>query len=803
MGEYMQNRVIVFTILFSLLIFLSGIQASTTETEPDVPELKVLRLDRNIHIDGQLDEDVWKSKDLQLADGWIQRSPDEGKEPTESTLVAVAYDDAAIYFAFWCFDSEPNKMDRQLLRRDRFGESDLIVVRLDPYHDHQTGYEFYVNSAGVQCDVKLFNDVNGDNAWNGVWESAVSQQPWGWAVEMRIPYHCLRFNEKDEHVWGINFARRINRKSEVSHWAFVPSAKGGAVSNYGHLTGLEAITPARHLEVLPYSVAKMETEPKSIGNPNGRDGFGNLGLDLKYGISSNLTLDVTMNPDFGQVELDAPVLNLSTYETYFPERRPFFMEGANLFSSDYTLFYSRRIGRSPHGSIDDDDHDYTTDYPSATTILGAAKITGKLSSGTSIAFLSAVTDEEEAEYVTLTADNRKAVVEPKANYTVLRIKQDVLTRSSIGAMFTLATQDSRHSSVTGGVDWRLYTNNGVWSVRGQTVFSRNDNENTGFGIDMAAEKTAGKHVRGAIGMTIKDVHLNLNRLGYLGRNDQRHGWMWMQYRTTDDWWIIRNSWNNINTYWTWNYKGENITRGWNFNNSIELTNNWYIGAGFSNDLEKYDDRETRGNGSWELPNGWRWWLNIDTDSRKKLQFGLYPCGGYYRNAPWYASALYVNYRPTSTMTLSVNARYSYDYGQTWWVDNVDDNTLFGDMNQDHLTFGFSASYMFNNNLSCQLSAQGLITSLDYYNYRDYMGGTNYSDPIDGYNYDFNYSSLNSTLLIRWEYMPGSTLYLVWTRVRSVFDDTINDFDLSRDMDKLFSSGAQNVFMIKASYWWNI
>jgi len=799
----MRKKVTILTVFLSLLIFLTGIQASTTELEPDVPKLKASRLDRSIHIDGQLDEEVWNSKDIQLAGDWTQRSPDEGKEPTESTLVAVAYDDGAIYFAFWCFDSEPDKMDKQLLRRDRFGESDLIVARLDPYHDHQSGYEFYVNSAGVQCDSKLFNDVHSDNAWNGVWESAVSRQPWGWSVEMRIPYHCLRFNEKNEHVWGINFARRVNRKSEVSHWAFVPSSQGGAVANYGHLTGIKDITPARHLEVLPYSVAKLETQPKSVGNPNGRDGFGNLGLDLKYGISSNLTLDVTVNPDFGQVELDAPVLNLSTYETYFPERRPFFMEGANLFDSDYSLFYSRRVGRSPRGCINDDDHDYTTDYPSATTILGAAKITGKLSSGTSIAFLSAVTDEEEAEYVTLSSENRSAIVEPKANYTVLRIKQDVLTRSSVGAMFTLASQNTRHPSFTGGIDWRLFTNNGRWGVNGQTVFSRNDNENTGFGIDLAVEKAAGKHVRGAIGMTIKDVHLDLNRMGYLGRNDQRHGWMWVQYRTNDDWWIIRDSWNNFNTYWTWNYKGENITKGWNINTHYTLTNYWNVGFGFSNDLDKYDDRETRGNGSWELPNGWRCWLDLSTDSRKKLQFGLYPCGGYYRNAPWYASSLHVNYRPTSTITLSVNSRYSYDYGQLWWVDNVNDNTLFGNMNQEHLTFGFSASYMFNSNLSCQLSAQGLITSLDYYNYRDYMGGTNYSDPIDGYNYDFNYASLNSTLLIRWEYMPGSTLYLVWTRVKSDFDNTVNDFDLSRDMDKLFSSGAENVFLIKASYWWNI
>jgi hypothetical protein len=779
--------------------------------EENVPELRAYRINPTPPaIDGYLDDATWKSDELEFARNFIQREPDEGEPATESTLVAVAYDDAALYFAFWCYESEPEKIARQLVRRDRWGESDIVTVRLDPYHDHQTGYRFDVSAAGVQRDCRLYNDEWSDYSWDGVWESAVKMQPWGWTTEIRIPYHCLRFTEKEEHTWGMNVTRYINRRGESPWWAFSPSSEGGFVSRFGHLTGLKGIKPSRHLEVLPYAVSGLETEPKDLGNPDGRDYMKNIGFDLKYGLSSNLILDAAINPDFGQVELDRPVLNLSTYETYYEEKRPFFVEGANLFDTRFGLFYSRRIGRSPGGAIDDEDDisydpdfDYYSHYPKSTTILGAAKLTGKLQSGTSIAFLNAVTQEENANYVAINGDNREGTVEPSANYSVFRVQQDLFKKSYLGGMVTSAVQDKSNPATTGGVDWRLLTNSGKWAFIGQSVFSRVENDNTGFGLNCEVGKMAGEHFRGEIGVSIKDTHLDLNRLGYLGRNNEKGGWMWMQYRTNEDWWIFRNTWNNFNMYADWNYDGYNINKGWNVNSHFDFTNYWSLGCGFNMQLGEYDDRETRGNGIWDRPDSWSWWASLNTDTRKKISFNLNPGSGNAHYGRWWANWIGIEYRPASNITLSGGTNYIRTFQEIRWVENIDDDTtIFADMYQDELVLRLTASIVFTRDLSMQLSGQGYISGIDYRSYRRYLGAENYA-PYPLEEQDFNYAALNSTFIIRWEYIPGSTLYMVWTRAMSESNEDYNDLDISRDLDRLFSGDSENVFLVKASYWWNL
>ena len=781
---------------------------AAAQDERLVPQLRASRVNSpSPVIDGDLSDHAWNMPELQFAAGFTQREPDEGQAATESTRVAVVYDDHAIYFAFWCYDSEPDKITRQLVRRDRFSEADHVRVNLDPYHDHQTGYSFWVNAANVQQDARLFNENWMEYCWDGVWSSAVRMQPWGWSAEMRIPYHCIRFARNGDRIWGVEFIRSINRKTEDLRWAFVPASEGGYVSNFGHLTGLSGIEPVSHVELLPYAVSGLETEPSRAGNPDGRDWARNLGFDLKYGLATNITVDATVNPDFGQVELDQPVLNLSTYETWYEERRPFFMEGLELFNTEFDLFYSRRIGRSPWRDPVEDPLYYTR-YPKATTILGAAKLTGKLASGTEMALLSAVTEEEQARYAVETAEGDtvfgEGVVEPAAAYTVLRLKQDVLTESNLGAMMTLAAQDSEHPAATGGVDWRLRTPNGYWSFQGQSVFSRVDNRRTGFGADLAFERCAGEHVRGAAGVNWMDRYLQINRLGYLRRNDYREGWGWLQYRTTDDWWIFRNTWNNVNVYGAWNSDQANISRGWNINNQMQFINNWYGWLGFAMDFPDYDDRETRGHGLWEHPGGWHAWLCFDTDERKKWSFEFDYFFGESRTSPWWAGEVGVRYRPAGNMEFWVHGEYTHDFDQLMWVENPDDETtIFADKDQNIFELDASASIVFHPNLSLQLSAQGLLTGLDYRNYRPYLGGGRYGSPQSDFDHDYNYSALNSTLLLRWEYRPGSTLYLVWTRAREEEDDTVNDLALSRDFERFYSSGGENVFLIKASYWMNI
>ncbi|MDD4051330.1 MAG: DUF5916 domain-containing protein [candidate division Zixibacteria bacterium] len=818
----------IFVAAIVFLLWPSAAYAGDTPPEPRVaPEITAFRINPEpLVIDGRLDDPIWCKLNIDKARVFTQTAPTEGKTPTESTLVAVAYDDAAVYVAFWCYDSEPDKISGQLVRRDRIAESDRVTIRFDPYHDHQNGNAFQVSAAGVQVDSRHYDNTNSDQSWDGVWESGVSRQPWGWSAEMRIPYSCLRFTEKDEQIWGLQLSRYIHRKAESDVWSFTPVSQGGYVSNFGHLKGLTGIQPAGHTEVLPYAVTREETEPRSIGNPDGRDVFGNAGFDLKYAVASDMVFNAAINPDFGQVELDAPVLNLSTYETFFPERRPFFLEGFDLFQTSFNLFYSRRIGRPPRGSINDPDLLYYKEFPKSTTILGAGKLTGKIFPRTSIAVLTAVTQKEAAEYSAgadyrldslwvdgnLTTQHmaqdtitRSGVVEPSATYSVVRVKQEILKNSSIGGMLTLVNQDGFYPAMTGGFDWRLTTNNNAWAVYGQAIFSRVGYKPTAGGFDITFEKTGGKHIHAAVGSTIKDPNLSINRLGYTGRVNERSTWAWFQYRTTDLWWIIRESYSNFNFYPTWNYDGTNIQMGGNYNCYIVFKNYWYFSGSVNVQGEKYSDEETRGNGLWVWPvyPTVSCYTEIGTDSRKFLAIHASQNQGTDRGGTWWSYHVGYDLRPRSNITLSNCLEFSRYNNATRWVLNEGSRSLFADLDQDQFSLEASASYVVNRNLSIQLSAEGLICGLNYEKYRYYLGGEDYSAPVSGYNSDYNYSALNSTFLIRWEYRPGSTIYLVWTRSRPEVDGTANNLDVSRDLNRFFSAGAQNLFLIKASYWMNI
>lgn len=805
----MFHRVSLLVLLIILVTFFTNLvfAEDSTTVERIVPEIRALRINPETPaIDGRLDDEVWQDPNLFYARGFTQRDPDEGTAATESTLVAVRYDDEAVYFAFWCYDSEPDQVAAQLVRRDRWSESDLVSVRLDPYHDHQTGYAFDLTAAGVQRDCRVYNDDNTDFSWDGVWESGIQRQPWGWSAEMRIPYHCLRFTEQPEHTWGVDFCRVINRKTEWVRWAYTPSSEGGYASNFGHLTGLSGIVPAKHFAVMPYAVSRTELEPGSAGNTDGREVFGNTGVDLKYGVSSNVTLDATFNPDFGQVELDEPVLNLSAFETYFSERRPFFMEGSDLFNTVYDQFYSRRIGRAPSMWVGDTLYDYSVNRPTATTILGAAKLTGKLPGGTSFGFLNALTQEEKEKYTTTTGETREAAVEPQANYSVFRVKQDVFDRSDIGGLLTLVSQDTRYPSVTGGVDWRLQTNNGDWGLQGHSVFSRNDNQHVGFALYTELQKRSGEHWRGELGINIKDPHFNINRLGFSSRNDFRQVFGWVQYRTQNDWWIVRNTYNNLNLNTNWNYNGDDIGRGGNINTYIEFINNWSLSLSASMQAEKYSDVETRGNGLWEWPEypTFAYSLGLSSDVRRRLSCHANGGWGRDRGGSWWNSYLGAQFRPQSNLEFDGGANYHRTFRGTRWVyPGDDDNSIFADLDRDQVSMDLTASVMLTRNLSWQISGQGLISSLDYRNYRRYLGGQDYATDIEPDDCDGTYSALNTMMIVRWEYMPGSTLYFVWTRSRPEWDSAVNQMQIKDEFDRFFSSSATNVWLVKASYWWNI
>jgi len=336
-----------------LVLLLYGMQPAWSQEEKHANSDKVMhavRAQDEIRIDGILDDAAWAYASRN--GGFIQRYPNQDEAPTDSTVVQIVCDDEAVYFGITLFDSQPDKIERRLDRRDRPWDGDRVSVNIDSYHDHRTGYFFVVNAAGVEGDGLLFDDGNEDTDWDGVWDSNVKITNYGWVLEMKIPYHTIRFTRQDSYVWGVNFIRDTYRTKERDFWATVRRGESGWVSRFGHLEGIENITPPMRLQMVPYTVSRGQLAPIAPQTPKGNDLNQSLGGNIKYGLTSNMTLDLTANPDFGRVEADGAQLNLSTFEQFFTEKRPFFLEGAQIFDTPLDLFYSRRIGRTPSRSAD-------------------------------------------------------------------------------------------------------------------------------------------------------------------------------------------------------------------------------------------------------------------------------------------------------------------------------------------------------------------------------------------------------------------------------------------------------------------
>ena len=417
-------------------------------------------------IDGRLDDPSYFScsPDFSLT----QCYPDEGRPPSEKTEFWVLYDHANLYIAVRAFDSQPQRVAGRLTRRDESSESDWIQIVLDPYLDRRTGVYFALNPAGVKVDAAYYNDTDWDISWDEVWDGAAKRDSLGWCAEFSIPFSILRFKPGPELTFGLNVNRVIERRKEEDLWMPIYNGESGLMSRAGHLTGLRGIAQPRHLELLPYAVSRVDSKPRDpLTNPKGTSYEGHPGLDLKYGLASNLTLNATMNPDFGQVEADPVVLNLSAYETFYPEKRPFFLEGATTFNMPMTLFYSRRIGKALYQGGTQYSVNTNTDavkqFPDFAPILTAGKLTGKVGK-ISLGILDGVTGQAYAT-VDSSGVDLKRLVEPCSNYLVLRSQAD-LGASSLGLLGTAVNREGLEPAGTGGLDWRWRFAKNTYSFKG-------------------------------------------------------------------------------------------------------------------------------------------------------------------------------------------------------------------------------------------------------------------------------------------------------------------------------------------------
>lgn len=795
------SAITLIIICLSVSSTLAQVQADTVKTA------FAFRLVGSIDVNGLLDEPFWSQ--AEPITGFRQTEPEEGEPATESTLVKILYDDEALYVGFWCYDRNPEKIVRQLTRRDRFTESDKVAVRIDSHHDHRTAYYFAVNVSGVLSDIFLFNNDQDDDSWDAVWTANVKSFDWGWTAEFKIPYSALRFSRADEYVWGLNLSRHLPRNKEDSRWQFVPSHEAVGVSRYGHLAGIKDIEPPGRLETLPYFVSYGITEPKSLGNSNGRDFVSNIGGDLKMGLTSALTLDATINPDFGQVEADEAIINLGTYETQFEEKRPFFLEGSDIFRLPaFDLFYSRRIGRPPRGDIEN--AAYYINYPRNTTILSALKVTGKTGGGTSIGLLNATTQEEKTRFMPVSShEAEEAVVEPLANYTVARFKQDVGGLSYIGGMFTSANQKDRPDAYTAAADGRIYFLNNDYYWAGALAATNNGPGTGGYAWHTMIEKVGGRVIRGNVMADYYDRRVDWNRLGYLNRNSARGQSFWIHLRSNKKFSLIRYLRFNTNFYHNKNMDGFRIYTGREFNGNVGFTNGWWFYTGASTDDRQYDDLETRGNGLWKKPRGQDYWIGMNTNHAERYFFELTYIWGTGRSGRWNVYEFWLDYRPVSMLEFSLGGGYESSRDRHFWVGTGEDGLpVFGHLDHDELSVTLRSTYTFTRDLTIQSYTQFYFSAGDYERFMKLTSPERFEEisasyAIDFARNDFNYKSLNVNLVLRWEYRPGSAVFVVWTHARDGFESDINSFSFNRDLKALFRTPQVNTFLIKANYWWNI
>ncbi|MFA7583145.1 MAG: DUF5916 domain-containing protein, partial [Proteiniphilum sp.] len=406
-----------YLVLFMMMVSLAASAQYKCYTSKRVQEVPV--------IDGQLTDDCWAGA-LWSGD-FVQFEPNSGAAPSQQTIFAIVYDDNNLYIAIKALDTEPDKIVRRVSRRDAV-DGDWVGVSIDSYEDKMTSFEFTVSASGSKGDL-LRSASGNDETWDPIWEVKTFQQRDGWYAEMRIPYSQLRFGKKKSYNWGLEVAREIYRHQELSFWQPIDKSSSQFVANFGTLQGIQDIMPKKEIEIVPFLLSQLTLSEKEAGNPfaTGHRTKASAGVDGKVSLTNDITLNFTMNPDFGQVEADPSVVNLTNFETYFNEKRPFFVEGSNIYHYPFDitnnernkLFYSRRLGREPHFSYNPQEGEYVR-APDRTNILGAVKISGKTRKGTSLGVLNAVTQKmySETEH---DGERSNYAVEPLTNYFAGRI----------------------------------------------------------------------------------------------------------------------------------------------------------------------------------------------------------------------------------------------------------------------------------------------------------------------------------------------------------------------------------------------
>ena len=844
-------------------------------------------------IDGALDDSTWAQVPWS-GSGFYQRQPDDTAPVTEDTRFKIIYDDRFLYVAWRAFDSDPELIEARLGRRDEF-PGDWVEINFDSFHDRRTAFSFTTSASGVRGDEFVSNDGdNWDSSWNPYWVSRARRDSLGYTVEAKIPFSQLRFGKTPEQEWGLQVNRNLFRRQESSSWAQVRQTQPGWVSRFGTLRGLEGIRPRKPLELQPYVLGQLNTggDP-APDDPYAEDVEGRLavGLDGRIGLTNDIAVDFTVNPDFGQVEADPGAINLDGFQIFFREQRPFFVENRNIFDYGLTeaeaggsfnsdiLFYSRRIGGSPSRRINGDASvSRFVDQPDNTTILGAAKVSGKTAEGLSVGLLSSVTERERAT-VLEGGEERREIVEPLTAYNVGRLQQDFNDRqSTIGVMLTSVNRDLsgdpeleflREEAYSAGVDLVHRWDDRAWYVRANAVASRvagsteaitrtqTDFERlyqrpdadhlgvdstatslTGTGGELALGNSEGDWVFEA-GGTFRTPGLELNDIGFLQEADRMDFYAWGARRWRNPVGPFnRFQWNH-NLYAGADWSGASTYRRYN-------TNAWGQLKTFNNfnaylTLEEQDISKTilRGGPRFRRPTGFFTGGSFSTDNRKDFVAWVYGGfgGAYDRDIHRrYNVGADVNWQPLDALRIYFGPNFERVRRRDQYFATVDDAGgepayLHGSIDQQTLSLTLRLTYNLTPDFTVQYYGQPFVARGVYDEFKRVTdaplakdfderletfaaarvrregGGSDYT-VVDGDGQrllgfgdpDFNFLQFRSNMVLRWEYLPSSTLFLVWSQgVTGGADPETQVLEALRD--DLFGEGVRNTFLLKATYRW--
>jgi hypothetical protein len=852
--------------------------------------LSAAQTTERILVDGRLDERAWR--DAPAATDFVQQRPSPGRPASQRSEARVIYDGDALYVAMRLYDAHGDSVTAALGRRDYDAVSDWAHVLIDSYFDRRTAFRFAINPAGVKQDAMLSGDAewNEDRGWNAVWDGAAARDSLGWAAEFRIPLTQLRFRPQGAGAeaprWGVQFIRDVARLSERAVWAPIPPDANGFVSLFGELGGLRGIAAPRRLEVVPYAVGSVTRAPVEPGDPlhSASTSAGSFGADVQYGLTSDLTLTATLHPDFGQVEADPSLVNLTGAEAFLVEQRPFFVEGSDIFRTplagspwafgEQHLFYSRRIGRAPQLGVPDDAT--YEDVPPATTLLGAMKLSGKTAGGWSVGLLDAVTAEERATYIDGRGARTVMTAEPLTNYAMARAIRDFRAgTSAVGGAVTATTRRLddgtarrlRGGAYVGGVDGRHRWGGNDYlaegSLRGSYVtgsaaaiartqrgavhyFQRPDAPHleydttrtslAGLTADVRVRKMGGGAWRWGVVSSAMTPGFEANDLGFHQSADALSSAGWVGYegfkpgRRVRGWALYHNAWSQ------WSTGGERRFSAGNLFGRLDLQSNWQLFGDVRRVVGGLDTRALRGGPALARPGNVGAWLNVVSDARRVVSGALEVDIVREDEGPgrslWVSPAVTV--RPSSGTELALGPSLTRTIGPSQFVDapteGPETRHVVGELHQTTAALTLRASYTFTPDLTVQLYAQPFLSAGSFRGLKEVRAprATRLADRFrrftsdelhlvdDGARYevdrdgdgtaelafddpDFNVRELQSNAVLRWEYRPGSAVFVVWTQGRDADDDG-RPFELGRDARQLLGTRPTNTLLVKFSHW---